>query len=148
MVRIEPPGRLEIDRPEAARVSFAFSTARLTRRAVAGAAARSGDAALVGCAGEAALWWVAPSVAEPRRLPLGDRIPNAAQLSIVAIAGGFAVLTEHGLAVIDEEGRERWRIDRVTFDWRFVDEREGALWLADADDNLLGFDTSTGWERS
>ncbi len=147
-LRVTAAGALEIERAD--RPVEHITLAQPSRRPppIAGAASHSGAAALVACAGDDQLVWVSADAGPTRRLPLGERIPNAAQLAIFAVEGGFGVLTEHGLASIDERGHERWRVDRVTFDWRFVDERDGALWLADADGNLLGFDAAAGWERT
>lgn len=82
------------------------------------------------------------------RSTLGERIKNAEQLSIHELDDGFVILFENGLLCISETGQEIWRIERTTFDWRFVGARDGAIWVADVHENLLGFDHKTGHERS
>lgn len=82
------------------------------------------------------------------RFTVGERIPHAEQLELHAAGDGFWVRFENGLFVLGEDGRERWRIDRVAFDWCFVAERDDALWFSDASGNLLGFSLDTGDERT
>ena len=73
---------------------------------------------------------------------------QAWQLEIVPIAvDDFLVLFEAGFFRVDGDGREQWRVERMTFDWHFVGEREHVVWLSDLHGNLLGFDAQTGFER-
>jgi hypothetical protein len=147
-VRVTPDGRVEIESRGGQREAAALAPAVDRPTRVVSCRARSSASALVGLVSSDVLVLASAQDFGLRRCALGERIPNAEQLQIVPVEGAFAVIYENGIALIDDAGRERWRIDRVCFDWRFVDERDGALWLADHDGNLLGFDAATGFERA
>ena len=109
-------------------------------------ASKDGSAAMVGLEGDDTILHLDAASPGVRRILLGERIPNAWQLEVFAIAEGFLVRYERGLVCVSTRGRERWRTEGVTFDWRFVDERDGAVWLEDESGNLVGFDVATGVE--
>jgi hypothetical protein len=115
---------------------------------VVGVASPEGGSALIGFTLHPLLVHVSSQLGRLRRIALGERLPHAEQLDLFAVAGGFLARLEHGLVFVDESGRDRWYVDRVTFDWRFVAERDGALWLVDEGGNLLGFSSDTGLERT
>jgi hypothetical protein len=79
-------------------------------------------------------------------IPTVDRLPGTRELRLVATPTLMLVMTENGVVAIDHDGSERWRIDQVTYRWRFVGESEGVLWLSDTNDNLIGIDPATGEE--
>lgn len=82
-----------------------------------------------------------------RRLELGPRLAGSLEMALHPAGRGFVVVLECGVIRLDERGDEIWRLDRVTVGWRFVAERDGALWLEDREGNLVGFDSRTGFER-
>lgn len=147
-LRVTRGGVLEVERPGEAPESLPLAPDLTWPTEVAGCASGSGASALVALVRHDALFLVAAGRRGCLRVALGERIAHSEQLGLFAAGPGFVVLYEHGLVALDEAGRERWRIDRVTFDWRLVDEHDGALWLSDTHGNLLGFDAETGIERT
>jgi len=81
-----------------------------------------------------------------RPVPGFERLRGSEELRLHAIAGGYLVVCENGVAALDEFGRTRWRMDAVTFGWRLLAEADGVLWLSDASGNVLGIDATTGRE--
>ena len=141
-------GVLVVEREGEAPERHMLAPAIEPRAAVAWAASRDGRSAMIGLeCGEAVVHAGADSKGV-RTIVLGERIPNAWQLDVVAIADGFLVRFERGLVCVATNGRERWRSEGVTFDWRFVAERDGGVWLVDESGNLVGFDVATGVERT
>jgi len=141
VLRVERPGEpdehVELGGPGDARLHITVRVATDGRSALL--ARVEGDRLLFVAAATPAVRW----------LELVERLAHATQLHIEPVARAFVVISENGLLCIDaENGQERWRLDRVTFDWTFVAEREGAVWLSDAEGNLLGFDLTSGDERA
>ena len=58
----------------------------------------------------------------------------------------FVVLTENGVLAIEPCGRERWRIERVSYAWHFALYEGGSVFLTDAAGNVLAFDAMSGEE--
>lgn len=83
-----------------------------------------------------------------RPVPGFTRLPRAEVLRLHAVSGGFLVVTENGIAALDETGNERWRIDDVTFGWRLLVDAGEVLWLCDGSGNVLGLDAVTGREAA
>lgn len=81
-------------------------------------------------------------------IALGERLPNVEQLDLVTSGELFVAISESGVYALDAEGRERWRIPGTTYDWRYVGDEDGDVWLSDTNGNLLGFDAQSGRERS
>lgn len=147
-VRLDARGALHVRRADGSRTLQPLAAEISWPTPVVGVAAASGDSALIGFTLHPLLVHVCARRESPRRIALGERIAHAEQLEVVAATGGFLVRLESGLVFIDEAGRDRWHVDRVTFDWRFVAERDDALWLVDEGGNLLGFGLHDGLERS
>jgi len=147
-VRLDARGVLHVRRADGSQTLQPLAAEIAFPTPVVGVRAASGDSALVGFTLHPLLVHVCAERGSLRRIALGERIARAEQLEIVAATGGFLVRLERGLIFVDDAGRDRWHVDRVTFDWRFVAEREDALWLVDEGGNLLGFGLDGGLERS
>jgi hypothetical protein len=81
-----------------------------------------------------------------RPVPGFARLRRAEELHLHAVADGYLVITENGVAALDRRGRERWRIDEVTAGWRLLEAAPGVHWLRDGAGNVLGLDAATGEE--
>jgi len=147
-LRLDARGELDLRQADGSRTRRPLAAEIAWPTPVVGARAASGDAALIGFRLHPLLVHVRAEPGAPRRIALGERIAHSEQLEILAVTGGFLVRFERGLLLVDEVGRDLWHVDRVTFDWRFVGERDGALWLVDEGGNLLGFGLADGFERS
>ena len=145
-MRVDRDGVLHIEQPDGSTVSSAMAPELDWPAPLESARSTSGVAVLFGLVHGDLLVHVGPGRNGFRRLVLGERLPHAEQLGVHAVSGGFLVRFENGFFFVGDEGRERWRVDRVTFDWRFVAERDQALWLSDASGNLLGFTLDSGIE--
>lgn len=77
---------------------------------------------------------------------LGERILGSEELRIAAAGDLFVVLTENGVLAIEPCGRERWRIERVSYAWHFALYEGGSVFLTDAAGNVLAFDAMSGEE--
>jgi hypothetical protein len=119
--------------------------ARRTGRLVH-ASADGGRVSVVARARGAAAYRIDPDL-ECRALDLDlERIEHAESLAVSGFAGGFVVISENGLVVVDLEGAVLWRVDGVTLGWGFVGEADAALYFSDAHGNLLARDRWTGAE--
>lgn len=90
-----------------------------------------------------------------RALVTGERLARVEQLTIVHCGDLFIAVTENGIIAIDaggrsddQDGRERWRINKITYNWSYVGRDEATLFFADANENLLAFDPDSGREAS
>jgi len=81
-----------------------------------------------------------------RRVSGFERLRDAERLRLHTLGSGYLVISENGIAALDRQGIERWRLDGVTAGWRLLASVEGTVWLRDASGNVLGFDTVTGLE--
>jgi hypothetical protein len=147
-MRLDAQGMLHIRRPDGHRESHRLVPEIDWPTPVVGAASASGETALIGFLLHPLLVHVSSRSLNPRRIALGERLRHAEQLELFAVSEGFLARLENGLVFVDDDGRARWHVDRVTFDWRFVAERDGALWLGDEGGNLLGFSVDAGLERT
>lgn len=159
--RIELPdvGRLEIRDGDAVAAELVFLPLEgpprslgahpLLRREdgpLAFAVAESGDRILAGRRRAEALHWFDASHGRLRIVPTAERLRGSEELCIEAAGDLFVALTENGVLGVDAEGRERWRIARVSYGWRFVGRSGARVFLTDADGNLLAFDAESGEE--
>ena len=81
------------------------------------------------------------------RVALRERLPGVTQLEIVASRDLFLARSENQLIAVETDGRERWCVECITYDWRFVSHSDDSVWFADSEGNLLGFDSASGQER-
>lgn len=81
-----------------------------------------------------------------RRVSGFERLRDAERLRLHTLGSGFLVISENGIAALDRQGTERWRLDGVTAGWRLLVSVEGVVWLRDGSGNVLGFDAVTGLE--
>jgi len=113
-----------------------------------GALHPQGDRVLLGRVRSDQLFLLRLPGAELVPIALPGRLAGAWQLAIATSGDLFLALTESGVYAIEVEGRERWRIAGTTYDWRYVGDQDGDVWLSDTSGNLLGFDAQSGEERS
>jgi len=146
-VRVDAEGWLVVDRPGTETERFELAPTVRWPTPVTGCAARSGASALVGLARFDAAIFVPARDLGCRRVDLGPRLAGSEAMQITPISFGFVVVLECGVLCIDDGGRECWRLDRVTVGWRFVAERDAAIWLEDHEGELVGFEAATGFER-
>lgn len=147
-MRVQADGLLVVEGARRRRDVVALAPDASWPTAVVGRVSSDETSALVGTEKHDALVWLSVRSEQPRRFTLGERLAYSERLAISPVSAGFLVLHERGLIRIDDTGRESWRVDRVAPDWRFVGERDDALWVADHDGNLLGFDLADGVERT
>ena len=82
-----------------------------------------------------------------RTLPCFERLRRSEATSLYADPGGFLVVTENGIAALDPDGAERWRIAQITHGWRLLDRARGCYWLEDSGGNIVAIDAATGAEH-
>jgi hypothetical protein len=107
-----------------------------------------GDRVLLGRVRSDRLFLLRLPDAELAPIDLPERLAGAWQLAIVTSGDLFVALTESGVYAIEADGRERWHIAGTTYDWRYVGDQDGDVWLSDTNGNLIGFDAESGEERS